>query len=160
MAGEGPIPVVEVKLTEFLIEMPTTVPPGPVTFSVTNAGTMEHNFEVEGQGIEKRFDTPLKAGETRSLRVDLPAGTYIVYCPIDDHQKRGMQLELKVAQQQSDGATSLCTSTVVAIPSATASKPVAPCSVIHSASPQEGAENATDGWQPTTTFTRDRTHAW
>jgi plastocyanin len=102
IAGEGPMPVVEVKLTEFTIEMPTTVPPGPVTFSVTNAGTMEHNFEVEGQGIEKKFGTNLKPGETMSLRVDLPAGTYTVYCPIDDHQKRGMQLELKVAQQQSD----------------------------------------------------------
>jgi len=104
MAGDGPIPVVEVKLTEFIIEMPTTVPPGPVAFSVTNAGTMEHNFEVEGQGFEKKFDTNLKPGETRSLRVDLPAGTYTVYCPLDDHQKRGMKLELKVAQQQSDGA--------------------------------------------------------
>jgi hypothetical protein len=140
MAGEGPIPVVEVKLTEFLIEMPTTVPPGPVTFSVTNAGTMEHNFEVEGQGIEKKFDTPLKAGETRSLRVDLPAGTYIIYCPVDDHQKRGMQLELKVAQQQSDRAISLCTSTVAAIPSATALRPVASCFVAHGTSLQEGAE--------------------
>jgi hypothetical protein len=31
-----------------------------------------------GEGIEKKFDTPLKPGETRSLRVDLPAGTYMV----------------------------------------------------------------------------------
>jgi len=89
MAGDGPIPIVEVKLTEFSIAMPTTVPPGPVTFSVTNAGTMEHNFEVEGQGLEKKFETNLKPGETQSLRVDLPAGTYTIYCPVDDHKARG-----------------------------------------------------------------------
>jgi plastocyanin len=102
MAGDGPIPVVEVRLTEFAIQMPTTVPPGSVTFSVTNAGTMEHNFEVEGQGIETKFDTNLKPGETRSLEVDLAAGTYMVYCPVDDHKARGMRLELKVAQQQAN----------------------------------------------------------
>jgi hypothetical protein len=106
MAGDGPIPIVEVRLTEFTIQMPPTVPIGRVTFSVTNDGTMEHNFEIEGQGIEERFDTNLKPGELRSLQVDLAAGTYTVYCPVEDHKGRGMQLELKVAQQQSDMAPS------------------------------------------------------
>ncbi len=101
MAGERVIAVVEVKLTEFTIEMPRTVSPGQVTFSVTNAGTREHNFEVEGEGIEKTFDTNLKPGETRNLQVDLPAGTYTVYCSVDDHKERGMQLEIRVAQQRS-----------------------------------------------------------
>ena len=100
VAGEAAIPIVEVRLTEFSIEMLTTVPPGPVSFSVTNAGTMEHNFEIKSQGIEKKFDTSLKAGETRTLKVDLTDGTYTIYCPLDDHKARGMHLELKVAQQQ------------------------------------------------------------
>jgi plastocyanin len=102
VGGEAAIPIVEVKLTEFTIEMPTTVPPGPVTFSVTNAGTMEHNFEIKSQGIEKKFDTSLKAGETRTLKADLTDGTYTIYCPLDDHKARGMHLELKVAQQQTE----------------------------------------------------------
>jgi hypothetical protein len=100
VAGEAAIPIVEVRLTEFSIEMLTTVPPGPVSFSVTNAGTMEHNFEIKSQGIEKKFDTNLKAGETRTLKADLTDGTYTIYCPLDDHKARGMHLELKVAQQQ------------------------------------------------------------
>src|SRR5262245_45762842 len=54
VAGEGPTVVMEVRLTEFAIEMPKTMPPGPVTFSVTNAGTLEHNFEIEGEGFEKK----------------------------------------------------------------------------------------------------------
>jgi hypothetical protein len=102
VAGESPAVIVEVKLTEFSVEMPKTVPPGPMIFSVTNAGTMEHNFEIEGEGIEKKFDTNLKPGETRSLPVDLPAGTYKVYCPVKDHKEHGIQLELRVAQQQAN----------------------------------------------------------
>jgi uncharacterized cupredoxin-like copper-binding protein len=99
------LPIVEVRLTEFAIHMPTTVPPGRVAFSVTNAGTVEHNFKLEGQGKEEKFTTALQAGETKSLEVDLPAGTYTVSCPLDDHKKRGMRLELRVAQQQSDRQT-------------------------------------------------------
>jgi uncharacterized cupredoxin-like copper-binding protein len=102
VAGEGPIPIMEVRLTEFTIEMPTTAPPGRLIFSVTNAGTTEHNFEVEGQGIQKKFDTNLKPGETKNLQAELPAGTYRVYCPLENHKERGIQLELKVAQQQTD----------------------------------------------------------
>jgi plastocyanin len=106
VTGERVLAVVDVKLTEFTIEMPRTITPGQVTFSVTNAGTMEHNFEIEGEGLEKSFETKLKPGETRNLQIDLPAGTYEVYCPVDDHQERGMRLEIKVAQQQSDGPRS------------------------------------------------------
>ena len=112
IAGERVIAVVEVKLTEFAIEMPSTVTPGKVTFSVTNAGTKEHNFEVEGEGIEKTFDTNLKPGETRNLQVDLPTGTYTVYCSVDDHKERGMQLKLRVAQQQTHRAMLPATSQI------------------------------------------------
>lgn len=104
IAGERVIAVVDVKLTEYAIEMPRTMPPSPVTFSVTNAGITEHNFEVEGEGIEKTFDTNLKPGETRNLPVDLPAGTYMISCPVDNHQERSMQLEIRVAEQRSSGS--------------------------------------------------------
>jgi plastocyanin len=112
IAGEHLIAVVEVKLSEFTLEMPSTVTPGQVTFSVTNAGTTEHNFELEGEGIEKKFDTNLKPGETRNLQVDLPAGTYTVYCSVDDHKERGMQLKLRVAQQQTHRAMLPATSQI------------------------------------------------
>ena len=90
--------LVEVTETEFAIEMPDTLPAGPVTFRVTNAGTVEHNFEVEGQGIEEEFDENLPPGETRELTLDLQPGTYEVYCPVGDHGDRGMRLELTVVE--------------------------------------------------------------
>ncbi len=94
-AGECVVAVTE---TEFTIEMPDTLPAGPIVFRVTNAGTVEHNFEVEGQGIEEEFEENLRPGETKELRLDLRAGTYEVYCPVGNHKDRGMSLELTVTE--------------------------------------------------------------
>ena len=53
---------VAVSLTEFAIDMPTELPAGPTTFEITNDGTIEHNFEVEGQGIEEELPENLTPG--------------------------------------------------------------------------------------------------
>lgn len=87
---------VAVKLTEFKIEMSTSVAAGATTFKVTNAGKETHSFEVEGNGIEKELETKLKAGETGMLQVDLKPGAYKVYCPVDGHKMLGMSLNLTV----------------------------------------------------------------
>lgn len=87
---------VEVTLTDYKIEMPSSLPAGPVSFEVTNRGKRDHNFEVEGQGIEKEFEQNLKPGETGTMEVDLIPGTYRVYCPVKGHAERGMSLQLTV----------------------------------------------------------------
>jgi uncharacterized cupredoxin-like copper-binding protein len=87
---------VDVTLTEFKIEMPSSVKAGSTSFRVSNKGTVEHNFEVEGQGLEKKFEANLKPGETKTLIVDLKPGTYEVYCPVGNHGARGMTLKLIV----------------------------------------------------------------
>lgn len=91
---------VEVTLVDFDIDMPTTRRAGSTVFAVTNEGTGEHNFEIEGQGIEQEFPQNLMAGETRTMQVDLQPGTYIVYCPVADHRSRGMEMELSVEPAQ------------------------------------------------------------
>lgn len=98
-AGQGD--TVEVRLTDFAIEMPMRLPAGPTTFHVMNAGQAEHNFEVEGQGIEQELESNLAAGDTATMQLDLEPGTYTVYCPVGDHEDRGMRMELTVG----DGAT-------------------------------------------------------
>ena len=90
--------VVQVELTEFEIRMPNELPAGSTTFEVTNIGSIVHNFEVEGQGIEREFEENLQPGETKTMTVDLEAGTYEVYCPVGDHAERGMRLELTVTE--------------------------------------------------------------
>jgi uncharacterized cupredoxin-like copper-binding protein len=87
---------VEVKLTEYKIEMPTFIGTGATTFNVTNTGNETHGFEIEGNGIEKALKPRLKKGESGSFQVDLKPGTYKVYCPVIGHKWHGMSLDLTV----------------------------------------------------------------
>jgi phosphohistidine phosphatase SixA/plastocyanin len=89
---------VRVRLSEWKLELSQlTVPTGEVEFTVTNAGTTLHAFEVEGQGLERDLE-PIKVGATSTLRLTLPPGTYELYCPIDGgaHKKMGMIAHLEV----------------------------------------------------------------
>jgi hypothetical protein len=89
---------VSVKLSEWKVELSSgTVPAGPVTFSITNTGSIPHGFEVEGRGIEK--ETPLiQPGTSAALTLTLKPGKYEVYCPVgeDSHKKLGMMADLTV----------------------------------------------------------------
>jgi len=87
---------VEVTLTEHRIEMPRAIPAGKTAFVVTNSGKMKHNFEVEGQGIEKKFLATVDPSETKTLHVDLKPGNYKVFCPVKDHEEKGMDVTLMV----------------------------------------------------------------
>jgi uncharacterized cupredoxin-like copper-binding protein len=95
-ASGGGGEVVQVSLVDGAIEMPATLPAGPTTFEVTNNGTMEHNFEVEGGSIEEEFEENLSPGDTQTMQIDLPAGEYRIYCPVADHAAQGMELTLTV----------------------------------------------------------------
>ncbi|MGH9630889.1 MAG: cupredoxin domain-containing protein [Bryobacteraceae bacterium] len=87
---------VTVELSEMKIEMPASIPAGPTTFQIRNTGSMEHNFEIEGNGMERELDQNLKAGESGTLQVDLAPGTYKVYCPVGEHAPKGMTMQLTV----------------------------------------------------------------
>ncbi|MGH7664906.1 MAG: cupredoxin domain-containing protein [Gemmatimonadaceae bacterium] len=87
-------------LSEWSIELASdTINAGPTTFRVTNNGTVAHQFEVEGNGVETETAEIPPGGEA-TLSVDLTAGTYEVYCPISndsvDHSERGMTTRLVV----------------------------------------------------------------
>ena len=59
-----------VSLADGMIETPGELPAGPATFEVTNDGSMEHIFQLEGQGIEQVFDANLQPGESNTMQVD------------------------------------------------------------------------------------------
>ncbi len=96
--GDGA--AVSVKLSEWKVELSqSSVTAGSVTFTVTNAGTIPHAFEVEGQGIEQET-TVIQPGSSATLTLTLKPGTYEAYCPVgnDSHKKLGMQADLKVVR--------------------------------------------------------------
>jgi uncharacterized cupredoxin-like copper-binding protein len=84
--------------TDFRLS-PSTVTvnaPGTYTFEATNDGGTDHALEIEGNGVEEETDT-IAPGESASVTVDLEAGTYEMYCPIDGHRDQGMEGEITVS---------------------------------------------------------------
>lgn len=94
LQGEDAVPV---SLVDYRIQMPASLPAGPTEFRITNNGEHEHDFEIEGNGIEKKLERPLKPLEVATLQVDLQPGTYQVYCPYENHDtEHGMRTQLTV----------------------------------------------------------------
>ena len=89
---------VSAKLSEWKVELSQpSIAAGVVNFTVTNAGSVPHAFEVEGQGLEKETEV-IQPGATATLKLTLKAGTYEGYCPVggDSHKHLGMETHLKV----------------------------------------------------------------
>jgi len=98
---------VSAKLSEWKVELSEmTIAAGPVTFTVTNGGSIPHGFEVEGEGIEQEIKL-IQLGSTATLTLTLKPGTYDVYCPVgeDSHKKLGMETHLKVAGATGSGSS-------------------------------------------------------
>ena len=87
---------VQVKLDEYRIHMPTTIPAGHTIFQVANTGKHEHNIRITGHGVDAALSHDLKPGESEDLTIDLKPGTYKVDCPVGPHASLGMRLNLTV----------------------------------------------------------------
>jgi uncharacterized cupredoxin-like copper-binding protein len=87
---------VEVTLNERRIDMPRSLGSGKTAFVVRNASKEKHNFEIAGQGIDKKFTTSLSPDESKVLHVDLAPGNYKVICPVKDHDEEGMRFDVTV----------------------------------------------------------------
>ena len=110
-AGGGK--TIQVKETEYKLTPSslTVSKPGTVTFDVTNAGTIDHALEVEGNGVEEKTST-ISPGSSAKLTVDLSkAGAYEVYCPIDGHRAMGMEAKLVVGGASAGGGGTTTTET-------------------------------------------------
>jgi plastocyanin len=71
-----------------------TAKPGKVTITMDNPSDVPHAVEVEGNGVEEETKT-LTSG-TADVTVDLKAGKYEFYCPVDGHKEAGMEGTLTV----------------------------------------------------------------
>lgn len=68
---------------------------GKTTFEVANVGKIEHDLEVQGDGVEQK--TPLiDPGKQAKLTVGLEPGKYRLYCTVPGHEQQGMKVDLTV----------------------------------------------------------------
>lgn len=103
MAAPGPQPTapsssLTVVAREFLYEpKDLAAKAGEVTFTVRNAGAIEHDFVVENAAKKIVAEArPFPAGKTVQVKVRLAPGAYVVYCSIPGHREAGMQATLRV----------------------------------------------------------------
>ncbi|PYQ48386.1 MAG: hypothetical protein DMF59_16160 [Acidobacteria bacterium] len=89
---------IQVQLTEYEIRLPDTLPAGHQTLHIANAGKLNHNFAIEGNGVSQKLASDLTRGDSTELGIDLKPGTYVVYCPVDKHRGRGMERTITVHQ--------------------------------------------------------------
>jgi hypothetical protein len=89
--------VIDVGLSEYVIDMPSKLAAGPVTFLITNYGSLPHSFAIEGPGIDEQLTHELEPGESGAFTVDLSPGTYSVTSPTAGDRDNGMSLVLTVS---------------------------------------------------------------
>ncbi|MBO2456000.1 hypothetical protein [Actinomadura violacea] len=105
----------------------TTFKPGMYTFVAKNAGTMMHGLAISGPGISGTKEIKgVKPGSSADLKVPLKAGTYQMWCPVDNHKALGMKTQITVSGAGGGAPASPSpsgTSKAPASPAPTTSKP-------------------------------------
>jgi plastocyanin len=96
--GAGVDATVPVSLTDFRLPRNVRVRrSGLIAFEATNDGQAPHALAIIGPAGQARTQT-LTPGERTTVEVRLPPGTYKWYCPVADHERRGMVGRVRVAE--------------------------------------------------------------
>ena len=93
------VATVELEATEYAFDPanPGVESAGVVKFEVSNAGKVPHALEVEGPEGEVAT-RKIGPGSATTIGADLgEPGRYKFYCPIGDHEQRGMAGEVYIA---------------------------------------------------------------
>jgi plastocyanin len=66
----------------------------PVEIQLSNTGSLEHNFVIDA--LDVRVDLP--PGESRTVKLEAPAGEYTYYCDKFGHRSLGMEGTLQAVK--------------------------------------------------------------
>jgi plastocyanin len=69
---------------------------GKVTIDFTNQAPLAHNVTIEAAGGKILGATPTFQGGSKTLTLQLPAGTYKFFCSVPGHRQAGMEGTLTV----------------------------------------------------------------
>jgi uncharacterized cupredoxin-like copper-binding protein len=93
------VATVDVSLEDYRLvpQSPRVARRGVIAFVATNDGQTRHALAVDGPTGERR-SVALRPGERTTIALRLEPGTYKWYCPIADHERRGMVGRVRVAE--------------------------------------------------------------
>lgn len=101
------VQTVEVSLFEWGISTNVIeVQEGTVEFVVSNDGNVGHALKITGNGVSEET-VVFGGGESRTLRVELSAGNYDLWCPVGGHRGLGMEAPFRTAGGTSSGGSSV-----------------------------------------------------
>ncbi len=98
----GPVTTVTATETEFKISLSQAAfkaafKAGAYTFKVVNHGNYPHNLTIAGPGITSLASPTSQGGGSGVLNVTLQAGSYELWCGVDSHRTKGMDIKITVA---------------------------------------------------------------
>jgi len=73
-----------------------TAKAGKVTIDMTNMSPLGHNVTIESSSGQVLGSTPTFQGGTKTLSLELKAGTYKFFCSVPGHRQAGMEGTLTV----------------------------------------------------------------
>jgi uncharacterized cupredoxin-like copper-binding protein len=98
-AASAPAAVNGIPMTvkDFALEPGDVEGAGSLTLAVTNAGPTVHNVAVRNAtGARVATTSDLKPGASEPLALELPAGTYVLYCSLPGHESLGIKGSLTI----------------------------------------------------------------
>ena len=69
---------------------------GNYTFTVKNQGSFPHNLTIKGPGVDKKQSPTMPGGQSGSVTVALQKGSYELWCSVDSHKDKGMDMKITV----------------------------------------------------------------
>ena len=87
---------VNVTITDGGVQMPASLRPGKTAFIVTNSGKKKHNFEIEGENLDKSFWFAIAPKDSKTMQVDLKPGIYDAHCSVGEHANKEAKVKLMV----------------------------------------------------------------